>query len=61
MATNVVENNISMRETFPSSPEKDFENGSVWYTRKPLDVPVYGHQQYATMWRVAHRPTAREL
>jgi hypothetical protein len=40
-ATSDVENSISMRATLPSSSEKILEKGSVWYMRKPLDVPVY--------------------
>jgi len=39
-ATNDVENNISMIATFPSSLLKIFAKGSVWYIRKPLDVPA---------------------
>lgn len=40
-ATSEVENSISIIATFPSSLEKILEKGSVWYMRKPLDVPEF--------------------
>lgn len=49
-ATNDVENNISISATFPSSLLNIFEKGSVWYIRKPLEVPAqrYQHQSPET-------------
>ena len=41
-ATNEVENNISSRAMSPSFVSKHFENGSVVYIRKPLEVPGGG-------------------
>jgi hypothetical protein len=38
-ATRDVEKSISTRATFPSSLLNIFANGSVWYMRKPRDVP----------------------
>ena len=38
-ATREVEKSISMMAMFPSSLLKILENGSVWYMRKPLEVP----------------------
>lgn len=39
-ATSEVENSISIIATFPSSLLNIFENGSVWYIRNPLEVPI---------------------
>jgi hypothetical protein len=38
-ATSDVENNISIRATFPSSLLNIFANGSVWYILNPREVP----------------------
>lgn len=39
-ATRDVEKSISIMATFPSSLLNILENGSVWYIRKPLEVPI---------------------
>jgi hypothetical protein len=38
-ATKDVENNISIRATFPSSLLNIFAKGSVWYILNPREVP----------------------
>lgn len=39
MATSEVEKSISIIAMFPSSLLKILEKGSVWYMRKPREVP----------------------
>jgi hypothetical protein len=41
-ATSDVEKSISMMAMLPSSLLKMREKGSVWYMRKPLEVPGVG-------------------
>lgn len=41
-ATKEVEKSISMMDTLPSSLLNILEKGSVWYIRKPLEVPGKG-------------------
>lgn len=48
MATREVEKSISTMETLPSSPLKILLKGSVWYIRKPFEVPVEAKSQPAS-------------
>jgi hypothetical protein len=61
-ATSDVEKSISMIVTFPSSLLNIFPKGSVWYIRKPFEVPGRTFStglQYRVETRSYQRPGSR--